>query len=65
MNRDYPGTHCDRCLKQSTAYIMSMYNTQWICMDCKEKEQQRADYREAVDRDIAEYMQRVEAARGK
>jgi hypothetical protein len=47
------------------AYIMSMYNTQWICMDCKDKEQKRDDYQEAVDRDVAAYMQRVEAARGR
>jgi len=63
--RDYPGTHCDRCRKQSVGFIMSMYNTQWICMDCKEREEMRPDYQKAVDRDIAEYMQRVEAARGK
>jgi len=64
-NRDYPGTCCDRCFKKSMAYIMSMYNTQWICMDCKDKEQKRDDYQEAVDRDVAAYMQRVEAARGR
>jgi hypothetical protein len=64
-NRDYPGTCCDRCRKQSGAYIMSMFNTQWICMDCKEAEQKRDDYQQAVDRDVAEYMQRVEAARGR
>jgi hypothetical protein len=64
MSRDYPGTHCDRCFKQSVGFIMSMYNTQWICMDCKEKETKRADYQQAVDRDLAAYMDRVRAARG-
>lgn len=28
---------------------MSMFNTQCICMDCKKKETQRADYKDAVD----------------
>ena len=33
---------------------MSMYNTQLLCMDCKDKECKRADYREAVEADLAE-----------
>ena len=33
---------------------MSIYNIQVICMACKEKEQQRADYRKAVEADHAE-----------
>ena len=64
MKRDYPGTCCDRCSKQSVGYIMSMYSQEWICMDCKEKETKRADYQQAVDRDIAAYMDRVRAGRG-
>jgi len=64
MSRDYPGTHCDRCCKQSVGFIMSMYNTQWICMDCKSIEEKRPDYQQAVDRDIAEYRQRMGASRG-
>ena len=46
---------CDRChgsLKNGR--IMSMYNEQVICMACKEKETQRADYRKAVEADHAE-----------
>ena len=64
MKRDYPGTCCDRCSKQSVGYIMSMYSQEWICRNCKEKETKRADYQQAVDRDVAEYLQRVEASRG-
>jgi len=64
-NRDYPGECCDRCFKKSWAYIMSMYSEEWICMECKEAEKKRDDYQQAVDRDVAEYMQRVEAARGR
>ena len=33
--------------------ILSMYNEQTICMTCKEEEQQRADYRKAVEPDLA------------
>ena len=32
--------------------IMSMYNEQVICPQCKEKERQRPDYREAVEADL-------------
>ena len=56
--------HCQQCYKKSTSYIMSMYSERLICMDCKDKETKRDDYRQAVDRDIAEYMQRVRSARG-
>lgn len=31
--------------------IMSMYNEDCICMECKRKEQQRADYHKAVEAD--------------
>lgn len=33
---------------------MSMYNEDVICMDCKDKEMQREDYRKAVEADHAE-----------
>ena len=33
---------------------MSMYNTDCICLECKRKEYEREDYREAVDADLAE-----------
>jgi len=64
-NSDYPGTCCDRCFKESVGYIMSMYSQEWICRDCKEAETKRPDYQQAVDRDVAEYLQRVEASRGR
>ena len=31
-----------------------MFNTQVICMECKDAEQKRADYRKAADAEIAE-----------
>lgn len=41
--------NCERCGKSlNGCRIMSMLNTQTICMDCKQKETQRADYAEAV-----------------
>lgn len=33
---------------------MSMYNTDCICLDCKDKESKRADYGEAVKADHEE-----------
>lgn len=64
MPTEYPGTHCDRCKAKSMAFIMSMYSQEWICMDCKQTEKLRADYPQAVERDINEYLKRVEASRG-
>lgn len=45
---------CARCKKVANPHIMSMFNTDLICMDCKEKERQRPDYRDAVKADIEE-----------
>ena len=48
-------TKCDRCHGDfNGCRTMSMFNTQVICMTCKEKEQQRADYHKAVEADHAE-----------
>ena len=45
-------TRCDRCGAPLTVRIMSMFNEDVICMECKEKERQRPDYREAVEADL-------------
>lgn len=43
-------THCDRCGKPLNGIrIMSMFNTQTICMDCKKKETEHPDYAKARD----------------
>lgn len=48
-------TNCERCHKPTNGItIMSMFNEQIICMDCKGKEKQRPDYDKAVQADIAE-----------
>ena len=49
--------HCQQCFNKSISYI--------ICGDCKEAETKQEDYQQAVDRDVAEYLQRVEASRGR
>lgn len=45
---------CDRCLKEAKSFIMSMFNTQMICMDCKNKETKHHRYKEACDKELAE-----------
>ena len=39
---------CERCGKGAIARIMSMFNTQMICLECKEAEKQDPRYAEAV-----------------
>ena len=52
MDRFFSQTNCDRCGKPlNGARIMSMYNTDCICMECKDKERQRNDYKSACDAD--------------
>lgn len=49
MDEFFTKKTCDRCGAELTARIQSMYNEDLICMDCKQKETERADYREAVE----------------
>jgi PHP family Zn ribbon phosphoesterase len=42
---------CQRCGKETCATIMSMFNTEMICISCKEDEQKRPDYQDAVKAD--------------
>jgi hypothetical protein len=44
---------CDRCHKPTHVKIMSMFNTQEICMECKVEEKQDPRYAEAVAADEA------------
>lgn len=53
-DRFFEKTNCDRCGAPLTVRIMSMYNDDCICMECKEKERKCEDYREAVEADHAE-----------
>ena len=38
---------CDRCNKETNCIIMSIFNTQEICMDCKDRETKNPHYKEA------------------
>ena len=47
--------YCDRCGGSlEKGRIMSMYNEDCICLECKAKEQKRADYKQAQDAELAE-----------
>ena len=53
---------CQRC-SQKTPSIMSMYNHDWICDECKDEERKRPDYEMAVAQDLFELAGRVEDPR--
>jgi len=38
---------CDRCGKETQATIMSTFNTEMICLECKAKERAHPDYERA------------------
>ena len=38
---------CDRCGRETGSYTMSMFSTEEICLDCKDREMQHPDYEEA------------------
>lgn len=44
---------CDRCFKSNSSTIMSMFNTDIICNDCKDKETKHPKYAEARDIEAA------------
>ena len=47
--------NCDRCRKPLNGIrMMSMDNTDCLCMDCIEAERKRPDYKTAVEADHAE-----------
>ena len=51
--REWTGC-CQECYEKTGTHIMSMYSTRLICMECKDKEVLRDDYRDAVNADITE-----------
>jgi hypothetical protein len=55
MENFFTKKFCDRChASLEKGRIMSMYNEDCICLECKEKETQRNDYRQALEADHAE-----------
>jgi hypothetical protein len=58
QDRFFTQTQCSRCggtLKGGR--IMSMFNTQCICMKCAERERQEKDYNKAVEADHEQIRQ--------
>jgi hypothetical protein len=50
MDRFFTQKYCDRCGGSlENGRIMSMFNTDCICIECKEKEMKRSDYLKAVE----------------
>jgi hypothetical protein len=42
---------CDRCGKETTVTTMSYFNTETVCMVCKDKERAHPKYKAALDAD--------------
>jgi hypothetical protein len=43
---------CDRCKSETKSFIMSKFNTQMICDDCKTKEKNHHMYKQACDEEL-------------
>ena len=55
MDRFFTQTTCDRCgASLSGGRIMSMYSSECICLNCKEKEKAREDYKQAAQAELDE-----------
>ena len=55
MDRFFTQKTCDRCGGNlADGRIMSMFNTDCICITCKEKEKAREDYEAAVQAELDE-----------
>lgn len=52
MDDFFKKTNCDRCGKILTVRIMSMFNKDCICVECKNEERKRKDYEKAHMADI-------------
>ncbi len=49
MDKFFTQKYCDRCGGNlGKGRTMSMFNTDCICLECKEKETKRSDYKKAV-----------------
>lgn len=55
MDKFFTQSTCDRCSGSlENGRIMSMFNTDCICFECKDKETKRHDYQKAVEADRSE-----------
>lgn len=60
-------TQCSRCsekLRPQDQRILSVYDNQAICMDCKKKEEERPDYDKASKEMIGQCMAETEVLWG-
>lgn len=52
MDKFFSQKYCDRCGRELTdGRIMSMYNEECICMECKRKETEMPEYADALNAD--------------
>ena len=59
MDQFFTQKHCDRCHKElKDGRIMSMFNTDCICLECAEKESKEEGYDEAVKAEHEEIIKR-------
>ncbi len=55
MDKFFTQKHCDRCRGSlEGGRIMSMFNEDCICLECKNKETQDKDYKKARDSEAEE-----------
>ena len=54
MDDFFKKKYCDRCGKALDVRIMSMFNTDVICMECKEAETHHPRYTEAREKELEE-----------
>ncbi len=55
MDKFFTQEKCDRCGKSlKDGRIMSMFNEDCICIECKDKETQDIDYKKARDKELEE-----------
>ena len=55
MDKFFTQLYCDRCGKSlKEGRIMSMFNTDCICLDCLKEEKEHKDYFKAVEANHAE-----------
>ena len=55
MDKFFKQKYCDRCRADlKPGRIMSMFNEDCICMDCKDKERKDTRYKEARDAEVGE-----------
>lgn len=54
MNNFFNKQKCDRCGKILTIKTMSIFNTDCICLECKEKETKLPNYKLALEKENLE-----------